>query len=853
MKIICWKLLFMVVLLWSCSVQTDRTAFYEPGVSHELATWRKGVVQGLKYQLFFNIPAQKSLPVDGKETISFFLDQPQEMIVDFRNDSEFIKFVEVNGMPSQYTFSNEHLIIPKNEFKVGENRIYIEFTAGNQSLNRNEDFLYTLLVPDRARTVFPCFEQPDLKGEFSLALELPEEWKAISATYPAKEEKAENGRKIIHFKPTEPLSTYLFSFVCGKFASRSFQDGERTIQAFYRETDPKKVAQLDDIFKEVVYALHWQEEFTGIVMPFSKYEMVILPGFQFGGMEHVGAILYNDMSMFLNENATLDEKLQRVKLIAHETSHMWFGDDVTMEWFNDVWTKEVFANYFAACITEPLFPKINHDLNWMRTYDASSLLEDRTPGTYPIKQELTNLRNAGLLYGQILYNKAPVVMRKLVETMGEENFRKGIQEYLRVYHYSNATWEALVSILDNYSDQDLKAFSQVWVHEKGMPHIQFTCEKDQLKIVQRDPYDRGLVWPQSFEVRMHADKDTVLKVTISDTLMTVPLPFEPEYVIPNSNGRGYGLMLADDTSMKWMLKNWQSIPDETERQAVLMLLNENYLARRVEDQTWMNSLLEGIPVEANTQILSSVVSYMITPLLSYQGDARADIESKIYQLSKEHPVASCRQQLLRILISKHESEAITQELFKLWREQSHALLNANDYTTLSYELCIRCPESVDEILKTQRSRLQDPDRIRKFEFIARAVAADTEQLDSLFNSLMKPENRRIEPWTAELLSYLNHSYRGDYSVKFIRPALEALEDIQRTGDIFFPANWVHALLKNHHSKAAYLAVSDFFKEHPDYSVLLKNKILQAAYHLYRAYDSLYLDAYHPINVDEVHE
>lgn len=95
-------------------------------------------------------------------------------------------------------------------------------------------------------------------------------------------------------------------------------------------------------------------------------------------MEHTGATLYNDTQMFLSENPTPDEELRRTQLIAHETAHMWFGDLVTMNWFDDVWTKEVFANYFAALITEPLFPQVNHQLNWMKTYTAASLSEDRT-------------------------------------------------------------------------------------------------------------------------------------------------------------------------------------------------------------------------------------------------------------------------------------------------------------------------------------------------------------------------------------------------------------------------------------------------------------------------------------------
>ena len=157
-------------------------------------------------------------------------------------------------------------------------------------------------------------------------------------------------------------------------------------------------------------ALEWQEDFTGIPYPFAKYDVIILPGFQYGGMEHTGATLYTDRRMFLDEHPTLNERLSRSSLIAHETSHMWFGDYVTMKWFDDVWTKEVFANYFASRIVEPLYPDVNHRLNFIRDYIPASYSEDRTSGANPIKQDLDNLRNAGLVYGNIIYDKSPVIM-----------------------------------------------------------------------------------------------------------------------------------------------------------------------------------------------------------------------------------------------------------------------------------------------------------------------------------------------------------------------------------------------------------------------------------------------------------
>ena len=830
MKALKYIAIAATLLLSSCQTHEKKNRLYEEGTSLELAQLRKQEIKELKYGLSFSIPKQKQEAVEGEARISFLLQRPQEIILDFRESADKIKEVSVNGQPSEYTFLNEHLVLPEASTIEGKNEVHICFTAGDQSLNRNEEYLYTLLVPDRARTVFPCFEQPNLKAEFTLQLEVPAEWEAVSNSSIASEENID-GRKHIAFLPTEPLSTYLFSFVAGKLKKVEYADGERILTAYHRETDAKKVAQLDIIFQQVAASLHWLEEYTDIPYPFAKYSFIILPGFQYGGMEHTGATLYNDTRMFLSEHPTLDEELARAKLIAHETAHMWFGDYVTMDWFNDVWTKEVFANYFAACITEPLFPNVNHSLNWMKTYTSASLAEDRTPGSNSIRQPLDNLRNAGLIYGNIIYNKAPVMMQKLVEIMGEEAYQEGIRKYLKTYAYGNATWDDLIAILDARSEEDLASFSDVWVNQKGMPHISFTNRCGQLEIRQRDPLNRGLLWPQSFQITFQgAEESTSVEVNLTNETYAITVPLGTQAILPNTDGRGYGLFIPDEESKEWMLAHWQETSDDTARQSLLMSLYENYQHRLISDKEWMEALMNGLKNEKNALIASTLCGYLGAPLSQL---GQASWEEEIWEWSEKHPIASCRLQLIRCLIANARAPKSIDKLYQLWKEQSHPMLNEGDYMTLAYELALHYPERYENLRDIQRERITNPDRRRQFNFIVQAVTPDTLQMDGFFQSLMKAENRHIEPWTASALAYLNHPLRQSYSVKYIRPGLEVLEEVQRTGDIFFPKNWASALLRNHKSKEAYREVQAFFEAHPEYPSLLKNKILQAAWPLYR--------------------
>ena len=823
-----WQLVVVVlvaVLSAGCQGGGRRDKMCGEGVSQELAQWRRATIKELRYALRFDIPEQRSEAIEAEACIRFALARRQEVVLDFRERADLLHEVKVNGEVCGYTFVDEHIIIPKRATRRGENRVEISFTAGEQSLNRNEEYLYTLLVPDRARTVFPCFEQPNLKAEFTLQLEVPEAWEAVSNTE-VEEETIDGARKHILFKPTEPLSTYLFSFVAGRLEMAEYRDGDRVIKAYHREADAKRVAQLDVIFKQVVASLHWLEEYTDIPYPFAKYSLIILPGFQYGGMEHTGATLYNDTRMFLSEHPTLDEELSRAELIAHETAHMWFGDLVTMDWFDDVWTKEVFANYFAARITEPLFPEVNHALNAIKRYTASALSEDRTPGTNAIRQELDNLRNAGLIYGSIIYNKAPVMMGKLVEIMGEEPFREGIREYLQTFAYGNATWDDLIAILDAKSEEDLAAFSDVWVNQKGMPHIALSERKGMLEIVQSDPWGRSLVWPQRFNVTFVGDGwERVEEVNLSAEKVVVSVPEGAKVILPNTDGRGYGLFMPTPETMDWLLAHWQEVTDETARQALLMTLYENYKAERIGHEMWMQALLNGLGRERSPLIASTICGYLGTPLREV---GTADLEAQLWQHAQQHPMPSCRQQLMRLLITHARAPKTIAMLYETWERKSHPLLSERDYTNLAYELSLRMPEKHEEILATQRARISNVDRLREFDFVSRALTPDTLAMDDLFASLLKPENRRVEPWAEKALAYLNHPLRESYAVKYIRPGLEVMQEVQRTGDIFFPKKWANALLKNHHSDEARHEVEAFFAAHPDYPTLLKNKILQVA-------------------------
>lgn len=839
MKWICNMLLALVLI--SCHTKDeDMTAYLEPGVSKELATFRKDMLLDVYYDLSFSIPEKKDEAVSGRVDVYWSQGQNLPLILDFRADSSQIISVQMNGKQADYQFVNEHIYIPAAKTWAGENKISIVFQAANQSLNRRDEFLYTLLVPDRARTLFPCFDQPDMKAHYNLQLDVPKAWNAVANGKIAQEDTLSRpGRKLISFQQTEPLPTYLFSFVAGKFKREIFTKDKQTISIYHRETDAKKTAQCPEIARQVLEALSWMEEYTGIPYPFAKYDLIIIPGFQFGGMEHTGATLYNANSMFLNEQPTLDEQLSRSSLIAHETAHMWFGDFVTMKWFDDVWTKEVFANYFAVQIVAPAYPEVNHGLNFIRRYLPPAYAEDRTLGSAPIKQDLDNLRNAGLVYSNIVYDKSPVVMEMLVSKIGKEAYRKGLHDYLETYGYSNATWEQLITTFSKYTDQELEDWSRVWVNENGMPTVKAMITQDSLLVESSDPFGKGRIWKQQLSFLV-GDGTSFDELFVEDSLERIAVPLPRQYskkafVLPNIDGRGYGFFQMRQEDIEGAFAYMDTTANDLLKGSLLISLFENLQNGTVDAGDYQRLMFSYLKREKSDLLYSMALGYIGTSCRFMKGN-RIWVENELWNMVEHASKPQFRLQAFRQYLSCADSPESIQRLYKIWESKAAPAgckLSESDYIRLSYNLALLCPDKAEEIVKKQLGRISNPDRQAEYRFVSPAVSPDKQVRDSVFKALLNADNRRIEPWVGSAMSLLNHRLREKESIGYIRPALDIMEEIQRTGDIFFPTAWLRSVLSGHTSAEAKEVVDEFWKEHTDFPAMLATKVKQQSDHLYR--------------------
>ena len=841
------------------------------GVPFDLAVHRAATISDLHYDLSLTIPKALTAPVTGTTRITFDLrDNSSPLVIDFETSRDHVRWVKTSDAVVLFEYVNGHIILPATVLKVGRNVVEIAFDAGDEPLNRSADFLYALFVPARARQAIPVFDQPDLKARWKLNLTYPAEWRAVSngAEEPADisasniapggpETIPSNSRSsstaVMRFAETEPLPTYLFSFVVGDFKVETAKRNGRTLRMFHRETDVAKVARnKESIFDLHAASLSFMEEYTGIPYAFGKFDFVLIPAFQFNGMEHAGKILYNASSLMLEESATQDDRLARAQVIAHETAHMWFGDLVTMRWFDEVWLKEVFANFMAAKMVNPSFPQVNHELRFLLSHYPGAYEVDRTTGANPIQQRLDNLNEAGSLYGAIVYQKAPVVMRHLEALLGEESFRDGLREYLRAHRFANATWNDLIAILDRRAPTDLRAWSRVWVEQPGRPVVTTVLEVGsgritRLVFTQRDPWKRGTTWPQELRVVIgYPEAPRLLRVPIEservEVKAAVGLP-APWYVLPAGEGWAYGDFELDKGSLAYLLQALPSIADPVTRGAAWVTLWDALLDGAMTPSEFLDLTASALPKETDEQLTSRVLRY-----------ARRAWWRFLPQ-SERMQRAAALEQLLRDGLAKAGSVseraawfrtlhnvALTPEtvawLRGVWAK-TEAMpglpLAETDYTALALDLGVREVDGWKEILDEQLRRIDNPDRKARFEFVMPAVSADPSAREAWFRSLKDVKNRRRETWVTEGLAYLHHPLRAGTAIGYVAPSLDMLWDIRNTGDIFFPKNWLDATLGGYSSPEAVAVVRQFLATlPPNYPERLKNITLQSADELFRA-------------------
>jgi len=821
------------------------------GVSRALATARAAQIRDVRYALSFDLTERDSSR--GTVTARFRVVKRGDVILDFRGQR--LGRVEVNGSAlTSPHFNGAHLSIPAQSIVVGENVVTMSFVAriaaAGASIIRYRDatdgaeYLYTLLVPADANQLFPCFDQPDLKARVSLRLRAPANWRLL-ANGPEVSSPAADGQAAEHqFLETEPISTYLIAFAAGPWATVTSSSSKRPITMYVRKSRAAE-AEGDSIIVANDVAARWLEGYFARPFPFRKLDVLLAPAFPFGGMEHPGAIFYNEERFIFRERPTLTQRLGRTATIYHEVAHQWFGDLVTMRWFDDLWLKEGFATYMAAKMQASLDTASGAWKSFYLRNKPLAYAVDATRGTTPVWQTLENLDQAKSNYGAIVYNKAPSVLKQLDYLVGPDAFQRGLRRFLAAHAYGNATWRDLLSAIGAESRRSLDRWGREYILRPGMPVIEQTVRvtaDGQPRVLLRQTPAQTLSgkgpWPirTSVIVGQPDGRLVRLRVTLDSDSTVVALPAgtaTPTFVYANADDYAYALVLPDERTVKWLEENISSVKDSFLRAMLWGALWDLVREARLDPARFSALALRELPTEPDEQVVAGVLGRVGRAIVAYlpaerRDSALATVEKLLRRGSADpdRPYG-IRKSYLDTYIRVAGTPSAVAQLDALLdsTEAAGAPLRAPTRWAIVTALIERKAPSAERRLERE-ARADSGSEGKRRAFVAAAARSDAEVKKDYFRRYFADESLN-EDWVTASLDGFNSVRQSELTRPYLIPALDSLRWIQANRRIFFLGSWLTSFLDGQTSAESLTAVDRFLSDHVDLPRDLREKTLQA--------------------------
>ncbi len=795
------------------------------GIPQELAAERARYVSNVRYRLDFTLDAHPN-STQGHEELRFRLSQPLELLIDFREGTA--NSLTVNGKLAPVESENGHLKLNRAYLRAGENVVTMDFAApvapANKAITRYDDledgstYVYTLFVPMDASMAFPCFDQPDLKARFTLSLITPTAWITVSNTKASQIESMGAVTKTT-FEQTRSISTYLFAFASGPFRVMHSTPGLPNVYV-RRSQVARAEAEIPKIQSVTADGMKFLAAYFAQPFPFPKYDIVLLPGFPYGGMEHAGATFLNEDGMLFRSAPTDTDRFNRSITVLHELAHQWFGDFTTMRWFDDLWLKEGFAQYMAYRTMETLTPD---QPVWKRFYEQikpAAYAIDETAGTTPIYQDIPNLLDAKSAYGAVVYNKAPGLLRELAFFIGEAPFRDGLRLYLREHAYGNARWSDLVQAFERASGQNLTEWATAWIRRRGMPEIttSWSCSDGRLRALTLEQKnvlgeDAAETWPVATEVLLgYADAEAVrLRVQFSGSRVDAAEAAGracPAYVFGNNDDHAYGLFLLDSQSRAYLTQHAGDIANLFRRTLLFGALWDSVRFAQLPPGNYISAALAHLPSETDAALTRSLGARTTAAVHRYVStDARnkvvAKFEAQAFEQTLHAPDQDLRIMWFRVFTGLAETPAALGQMKQLLAGTTTipgVQLRTLDRWGMIAALIEHADPAASELEEAEKKRTPAGER-DKYAYVAGAAKPDAATKQWYFNDYLH-NGARQEDWIEQSLGTFNAWDQADLTRPYLLPALEALPRIKQQRKIFFLGRWLAAFIGGQQSEAA---------------------------------------------------
>lgn len=617
-------ILFLLLLNLSAFAQEAIPRKSDDDLSIIIAQQRKSQVKNIEYFLNFTLE-QNAVTYKGEARLEIELhrlDLP--LSVDFLTKT--IHQVRVNGVElKKYPARRGSFDIPQSKLaqkltvEVSYTGEYSLEAGGIQRVKDPEDgyeYIYTDFEPYYAHRLFPSFDQPDIKGIYHLTVLAPKEWKVIHNELIEKEEEHQ-GKKLTSFKASKPISTYLFFLGAGPFVE--WKDNYNGLPLYlYARKSLEKYVDHENIMKTTKAGLKFFNEYFDYPYPFSKYGHVFIPEFAWGGMENPGAVTLNERNIF--RGPVPQSKFEkRDNLILHEMAHMWFGDLVTMEWWNDLWLNESFATYLASVAQDRA---LNSKATWMEFFGTKvwGYWQDQLITTHSIETSVPDVRTAKGNFDGITYAKGASALKQLHFFAGEDGFRNGLRNYFKTYAWSNTKRENFINAIALASKTDLSDWTAKWLQTAGPNRVKVSvnCEEGLVTtgmIEQKASVSQTLA-PHRTKVAFYQMLEESLK--LSDTFDMVYLSEStpladvskkkcPDFIFPNHEDLDYALFSLDPKSLDQASLALTSLPDPLTRLMVWNILHQMVRDDELSPAKYFELALAGLKSEKDDLLLGNLI------------------------------------------------------------------------------------------------------------------------------------------------------------------------------------------------------------------------------------------------------
>ncbi len=827
-----------VLLLSSCQqVQTtpddssDAAAYARPvadALDKITADAREARISDLSYDAFVDIATSDDAIV-GEVDIQFELsDASYDLTLDFTGGT--LNEVRINGETVAVEYNGYFITLPADRLQPGSNIVKVSdrrpYGHDGTGLHRFEDpedgltYMHSYLWPYYANRLLPAFDQPSLKANFSLRVDAPKDWIVVS-TMTGSAEASSSETQLWTFPATPKISSYAFSLHAGSYKVWSDDSGDVPLRLMARQSLAQYVA-VEEWFELTQKGMTFYKDYFDIPYPFEKYDQLIVPEFNIGGMENIAAVTYTEGYVQRQESSRAQRE-SRAGTVQHELAHMWFGDLVTHEWWNGMWLNESFATQMATLAQIETTEFTNKWHGYFTQSKAEAYHRDSRVTTHPIEMRVDSTDMFMTLFDAITYEKGGSVLKQLQFRVGAENYRLAVSAYLKEYSFANTELADFVRHQSEASGVDLSDWSDEWLLQPGFNTLAAVpdCADGQLRsvnITQTAPEAWPTIRTHKTELALYdfdANGDLVVTyarpITIDGEYTEIPVPDGtpcPALINPNYNDWTFAQISISSAEEAVLSEHLDKIRDPLSRSMFLAALFDKAATGDLSISRLLRQALDLAEGEENIRVLEQVTAILSSSVhrmqrLSPETDMTLprlldDVESMALKKAQFSETQDLKKFWFSLFVNVASSDAAlgtTRALLEGKTEVDGIEISSDVRWQLLTILSRHDAPDIAELLAAEIKR--DPSDLGQRKLLtAQAAAPNAANKEHWVDELQSPKTTAITNLAKQraVMYGLFPSTQTDLQLDLLTKILSSLPQMSRDADHYFLTTYATAML-----------------------------------------------------------